>query len=59
MSNDDLTPEDKRMVIEGRILNIFTDKRFGGKRIVESKEMKLMQKTIVDEILKMRDEGLL
>lgn len=59
MSNKDLTPEDKRMVIEGRLLNIFTDKRFGGKRIVDSKEMKLMQKVIIDEFIKMRNEGLL
>lgn len=51
--------EDKRMVIEARLLNIFTDKRFGGKRIVEGKVMAQMQKEIVDEFYKMRDEGLL
>lgn len=59
MSTGDLTPEDRRMVIEGRVLNIFTDKRFGGKRIVDSKEMKLMQKVLIDEFIKMRNEGLL
>lgn len=59
MSTADLTPEDKRMVIEGRLLNIFTDKKYGGKRIVESALMKQMQKSIVDEFIKMRNEGLL
>lgn len=59
MSTADLTPEDKRMVIEGRLLNIFTDKKYGGKRIVESPLMKQMQKSIIDEFIKMRNEGLL
>lgn len=59
MSYANLNDDDKRMVIEGRLLNIFTDTKYGGKRIVEGKVMTQMQKHIVDEIYKMRDEGLL
>lgn len=59
MGYQNMNEDDKRMVIEGRILNIFTDKRFGGKRIVEGKVMAQMQKEIIDEFYKMRDEGLL
>lgn len=59
MSYEDLSPEDKRMVVEGRLLNIFTDTKYGGKRIVEGKLMTQMQKSILDEIYKMRAEGLL
>lgn len=59
MSYADLSPEDKKMVVEGRLLNIFTDTKYGGKRIVEGKVMTQMQKQIIDEIYKMRDEGLL
>ena len=59
MSYDDLSDEDKRLVVEGRLLNIFTSPRYGGKRIVESPVMNKMQKEIVDEIYKMHNEGLL
>lgn len=54
-----LSPEDKRMVVEGRLLNIFTSAKYGGKRIKEGPEMTRMQKEIVNEFYKMRDEGLL
>lgn len=59
MSYENWNEDDKRMVIEARLLNIFTDKKYGGKRIVEGPLMSDMQKKIVDEIYKMRDEGLL
>lgn len=59
MSYETLSPEDKRMVVEGRLLNIFADPKYGGKRIVEGKLMTQMQKQIVDEIYKMSNEGLL
>ena len=59
MGYEDLTDEDKRLVVEGRLFNIFTSTQYGGKRIVESPTMKKMQKEIVNEIYKMRNEGLL
>lgn len=59
MSQADLSPEDKRMIVEGRLLNIFTDAKYGGKRIVEGALMSKMQKSIVDEFYKMKSEGLL
>lgn len=59
MSYENLSPKDKKMVVEGRLLNIFTDAKYGGKRIVEGKLMTEMQKAIVDEIFKMSGEGLL
>lgn len=59
MSYENMTDEDKRMIIEGRVLNIFTDKKYGRQRIVDTPIMQQMQKELIDEFYKMREEGLL
>lgn len=59
MGYENLTPEDKRLVVEGRLLNIFTSPKYGGKRIVEAPIIRKMQEEIINEFYKMRNEGLL
>lgn len=59
MSYENLTDEDKRLVVEGRLLNIFTSPKYGGKRIKEDPVISKMQKEIIDEFYRMRAEGLL
>lgn len=54
----ELTPQDKRLIMEARLLNVFADERFGKKRIVDSPDMTKMQKEILDLFITMHNEGL-
>lgn len=51
-----LSDEDKRLNIEGKILNILTD--HGGERIVAGPKMEKLLKELTDNYLEMRKDGL-
>lgn len=52
-----LSEEDKKLVVEGRILKVLSD--YGGKRLVAGKDMTLMVKDLVTEIYNIQRDGLI
>lgn len=51
-----LTPEDLRLNVEGRLLDVLT--KYGGKRIVAGKVMHDLVQDLANEVAKMKEDGL-
>lgn len=54
----DLSPEERRATIEGRLLSLMTI-RYGGQRFVAGPKMTKLLHELVDEMYKMREDELL
>jgi len=53
----ELSPEDKRLNVEGRLLDKISN--YGGKRLVAGKDMSKLLQDLTDEVYRLKADGLL